>query len=166
MHEKLATAHKPHYEEDLLFGHEDVAHANQEWMVSLQQDIFFQLGGSDLIIVKNHIFAQTLHSVHFLCVFLLDQKNLAEAASADYFDDREVLKGSVGISTLGKLGFVTAALRYFVFVFACLKVLLRRWRLFYRLNWFVNILIVKTTGCRGYSFNFILHVFFRGGKFL
>ena len=92
MHKKLATAHKPHYEEDLLFGHEDVAHANQEWMVSLQQNIFFQLGRSYLVVVKNHIFTQTLHSVNFLIVFFLYQENLSEATSANNFNDSEILE--------------------------------------------------------------------------
>jgi len=40
MHKQFATAHKLHYEKNLLFGLENVLHTNQEWMISLLQYLF------------------------------------------------------------------------------------------------------------------------------
>jgi hypothetical protein len=56
VHEEFTTPHETHNEEDLLVGLEDVVHTNQEWVISLQQDIFFKLGAFDLVVLQDNIF--------------------------------------------------------------------------------------------------------------
>lgn len=42
MHEKFATSHEFHDEEDFLLGLEDVLHTNQERMISFLQDLLLK----------------------------------------------------------------------------------------------------------------------------
>jgi hypothetical protein len=44
VHEQLTATDESHYKEDLLVSHENVTHTHKEWVISLKQDIFFQLG--------------------------------------------------------------------------------------------------------------------------
>ena len=127
MHKKFTATHKPHDKENLLLGHEHVAHSHQEGVVSLQQNIFFQLRWSNLVVVENHILAQTLHSIHLLSIFFLDKEHFTEASSADNFDDCEVLKRSSSVTTLGKGSLVIAIPWYLFFaICACCRLLLKR----------------------------------------
>jgi hypothetical protein len=41
MHKELSSSNEPHNEEDLLFCLEDVMHSNQEWVISLHQNLLF-----------------------------------------------------------------------------------------------------------------------------
>jgi hypothetical protein len=162
MHEKFTAAHKPHDKEDLLFGHEHVAHSHQEGVVSLQQYIFFQLRRSNLVVVENHILSQTLHCIHLLSIFFLDKENFTEAASANNFDDRKVLKRSTRVSTLGEGSSVIGIPRYLFFAFCACGRLLLRCDLFHTFaghNRFVNVLVEQTACLRGNSLYFCCDIF-------
>jgi hypothetical protein len=63
VHEELTSSDESHHEEDLLFRLEHVMHSHKEGVVSLHQDVLFQLCALNLIVVKDHIFPQRLHGV-------------------------------------------------------------------------------------------------------
>lgn len=56
VHEELTTTHESHDEKDFLFSLEDVAHAHQERMVSLKQDVFLELCRLNLVVLDDHVF--------------------------------------------------------------------------------------------------------------
>lgn len=58
VHEKLATTDKSHDEENLLLRLEHIAHAHQEGVVSLEQDVLLEPGRLNLVELNNHILSQ------------------------------------------------------------------------------------------------------------
>jgi hypothetical protein len=66
VHEQLTSSDESHDEEDLLVSLEHIVHTNQEGMISLEQDFFFQLCAFYLVIIDDHILSQRLHGINFL----------------------------------------------------------------------------------------------------
>tara|TARA_B110000305_G_C19389422_1_gene613997 strand:- start:687 stop:1265 length:579 start_codon:yes stop_codon:yes gene_type:complete len=97
MHEELTTSDKLHDEEDLLIGLEDVLHADQEWVIRLQKDLFLKHGGLDLIIVKNDVLSETLHGEDGIITDLLNQEDLTKTSFTNNTDNFEVLKVDFGL---------------------------------------------------------------------
>ncbi len=58
MHEELASSNELHHEEDLLLSLKDIVHAHQERVVRLKQDVLFQLGALDLIVINDDVFPE------------------------------------------------------------------------------------------------------------
>lgn len=83
MHEKLTSSDESHDKENLLVSLEDVAHANQEWMVSLEQDIFLQSSRLHLVILNDHVFSERLHGINIVRSPLLNEENFSEGAAAN-----------------------------------------------------------------------------------
>ena len=98
MHEKLTATHKSHDEEDLLLSLEHVAHAHEEGVISLQQDVLLQTSRLDLVVFNDYILAERLHSVHFLSSPLLDKEDFTEGTPTDHRLDNEVGKGDILVS--------------------------------------------------------------------
>ena len=92
VHEKLTTSHKPHDEEYLRLCLEYIAHANQEGMISLHENLFFKLSALNLIVIEDDIFSEGFHCIHFLRALLLYKEDLTKATSADDLLDNEVLQ--------------------------------------------------------------------------
>jgi hypothetical protein len=97
MHEELTTSDKLHDEEDLLIGLEDVLHADQEWVIRLQKDLFLKHGGLDLIVVKNDVLSETLHGEDGIITDLLNQEDLTKTSFTNNTDNFEVLKVDFGL---------------------------------------------------------------------
>ena len=57
VHEQFSTSHKAHNKEYLLVGLEHVAHSYKERMFGLQQNVLFQFGRFNLVVLNNHIFS-------------------------------------------------------------------------------------------------------------
>lgn len=87
MHEEFSSSDESHNEEDLLFSLENVMHANQEWVISLHQNLFFQFSALNLVIIYDDILSQRFHSEDFAGIFFLDQEYFTEATSSDDFPD-------------------------------------------------------------------------------
>ena len=102
VHEKLTTSDEPHHKENLLVRHENVAHSHKEWMISLEQNIFLKLRWLNLVVIDDYVLAKRFHSVNLASVFLLHQKDLSEASSANNFFDLEVCKRNVGVAVFCK----------------------------------------------------------------
>ena len=98
VHEQLTATHEPHHEEDFLLSLEHVAHAHEEGVVSLQQDVLFQTSRLDLVVLDDNILTQRLHSVNFLRSSLLDKEDFTEGASTNDRLDNEVRKCDVLVS--------------------------------------------------------------------
>lgn len=57
VHEQFSTSDESHDEENLLLSLEDIAHANKEGMIRLQEDVFLQSRRFKLIVLHDNIFS-------------------------------------------------------------------------------------------------------------
>ncbi len=83
MHEQLTTSDEAHNEENLLWGLEYISHSDEIGVIGLEQNVFFQFGGLNLVVLDNHVFSQRLHGIHILSAPLYDQKDFTERASSN-----------------------------------------------------------------------------------
>jgi len=56
-------------------------------MVSLLENLFLQFRTFNLIVIKNDVFTQRLHSKYLFGILFLNKKNLTETASSNNFAD-------------------------------------------------------------------------------
>lgn len=71
-------------------------------MVSLEQDFLFKFSAFHLVVVNDHILSERLHGIDLFGAFLLNEEDLAKAASSNDLPDDEVLQSHSFVSLLGK----------------------------------------------------------------
>ena len=95
VHEELTAPDELHHEENLLVSLENIFHADQEWVVSLHEDILFQKCGLDLVIIEDDVLSQRLHGIYSLILNFLDQEDFTKTSFANHTDDLEILELSL-----------------------------------------------------------------------
>lgn len=90
MHKQLSSSYESHDKEDLGFSLENIAHSNQERMLSFKENLFLELSGLNLVVLNDDILAKGLHGKDLSRVLLLHQEHLSKTASSDHFLDDEV----------------------------------------------------------------------------
>jgi hypothetical protein len=91
--EQFAPFDELHQEVDAVFVLEDVLHVDQEGMVNGVQYIFFKLNVIHLLVLKNNIFANALHSIQLpWLAFVLHKIHFPKRALADQLQYLEVLQ--------------------------------------------------------------------------
>lgn len=83
MFEQLTSTDEFHDEVELHISLENELHTDKERMVGLLKDLLLELGGFNLVVVKDHILAQRLHSEHVFGSLLLNKEDLAEGTTTD-----------------------------------------------------------------------------------
>lgn len=83
MCEQFASTHEIKNEENSKLVLENILEADEERMVYILEHLLFEPGRLDFVIVHYHVLPQRFHGVHFITVFLLDQKYLSKAALAN-----------------------------------------------------------------------------------
>lgn len=92
MSEEFTTLDKMHHKIDSELILEHIVHANEELVFDCVQDLFLKLNVFKLLILKNNIFTDTLHSIKFLGFSVLDKENFSESTFTEHFTDFEILK--------------------------------------------------------------------------
>ena len=95
MLEQLATLDKLHDEVNTISLLENVVHANNERMVDLVEDQFFDLKRLNWLMLNNDIFSDTFHGIIFITCLAVNQEYFAESTSTDDTDELEVVPGDL-----------------------------------------------------------------------
>lgn len=114
VHEKLTTAHKFHDEVDSLVVLEHELHANEEWMISLLQNLLLEHRRLNLVELKDGVLTQSLHCVQILRVLLLNQEDLTEATLTNDGLEVEILQCSSLLSGITHEDRLAAVLAHFL----------------------------------------------------
>jgi len=100
--EQLTATHESHHEEYLGVGLEYVFHADEEGMISHEQNIFLKLGSLDLIVIQDSVLSQRLHRKHFrFIIFQLDKENLPKRTSANDRLNLKIIQSHI-LSSFGR----------------------------------------------------------------
>ena len=92
---ELATLDENHQEIDSKIVLEHILHIDQEGMVDLIENIFFEIYVLHLIVLQDKILADTLHRIQIACAFLLNQIHLPESTLPYHPHYLEVLQKGI-----------------------------------------------------------------------
>lgn len=162
VHEKFSTTNKTHYKKNLFWSLEDVTHANQKRMISLQKNIFLKFCWFNLVVFKNNILSQRLHRIDLLGSYFLNKEHFAEAAPTNNFFYLEILQSNSNVAFFSKSGTVcTRVLGHKLFIWFWTRCgqlanrTLRRLR-----NWLIQIFITEAILLRRHTLSARLNIFF------
>ena len=92
MFEEFSALNKVHDKVDTVGFLENVVHADDEWMVHLQQDQLFDFERVDWVVFDDDVFSNNFHSVQPIVAFALNQKYFPKSATSDAFDKFKILE--------------------------------------------------------------------------
>lgn len=91
---ELAAPDERHHEVESGFALEEVVHSDQEWVVGLEHDVFLEHSRLDLVVLDQHVLANSFDCVQLLLTFddQFTQVHAAKRASAQLANNVEVLE--------------------------------------------------------------------------
>lgn len=79
---ELSSLDEGHDKVESLRGLKQVVHADKEGVVTTKQNIFFQLGVLNLVVLNQHILANCFDRIELLFLNKFSQENLSESSTA------------------------------------------------------------------------------------
>ena len=117
---ELATLDENHQEIDSKIVLEHILHIDQEGMVDLIENIFFEIYVLHLIVLQNKILADTLHSEQLTGSLLLYEEHFSKSPLANQLLDLEIFESRIALLTrvhsFGAAGHRLTQLSVFVIV--------------------------------------------------
>ena len=79
-------------EVDLKFVLEHEIHRVYEWVLSLEEDVFFILDVLNLLLLEKQLFVNALHSIHLTHLPVGNKENFAKASFVNDFDNLKIVQ--------------------------------------------------------------------------
>ena len=97
MSKQLASLNENHQEIDPEIVLEHILHVDQEGMVNLIENIFFEIDVLHLVVLQDKILSDTLHGEQFTGSLLLNKEHFAESSFANQFLDLKIFKPRIAL---------------------------------------------------------------------